>query len=261
MVLTTSTAMTARASCSGRGGCAAARVLLAVSVLLLGSAGSGRGAAAEPAGDRAPAPAVTLRTLLAGTCQEVQRHVESVVGTGVLRSAAERALSCLESFLGQEKVHSVAMFFGMVIRFLAEGAASGLNVIAVYVTEILRVTGFDVAKTLPRFTPEGVTSFAQWGLLALIGYWVLIVVLRLLFAVFRQVFWVVKTVLALWLFGLIVTDRTAAADITAVRLVGLVLVCALLTLLSSASEKSCAVEHRLSCLEGRLKAVEKRKGD
>ncbi|XP_035505427.1 transmembrane protein 109 isoform X2 [Scophthalmus maximus] len=241
MVLTTSTAMTARASCSGRGGCAAARVLLAVSVLLLGSAGSGRGAAAEPAGDRAPAPAVTLRTLLAGTCQEVQRHVESVVGTGVLRSAAE--------------------FFGMVIRFLAEGAASGLNVIAVYVTEILRVTGFDVAKTLPRFTPEGVTSFAQWGLLALIGYWVLIVVLRLLFAVFRQVFWVVKTVLALWLFGLIVTDRTAAADITAVRLVGLVLVCALLTLLSSASEKSCAVEHRLSCLEGRLKAVEKRKGD
>lgn len=31
----------------------------------------------------------------------------------------------------------------MVIRFLAEGAASGLNVIAVYVTEILRVTGFD----------------------------------------------------------------------------------------------------------------------
>ncbi|AWP12126.1 putative transmembrane protein 109-like [Scophthalmus maximus] len=187
--------------------------------------------------------------------------IHSSSSVSCLHAAAQRALSCLESFLGQEKVHSVAMFFGMVIRFLAEGAASGLNVIAVYVTEILRVTGFDVAKTLPRFTPEGVTSFAQWGLLALIGYWVLIVVLRLLFAVFRQVFWVVKTVLALWLFGLIVTDRTAAADITAVRLVGLVLVCALLTLLSSASEKSCAVEHRLSCLEGRLKAVEKRKGD
>lgn len=34
-------------------------------------------------------------------------------------------------------------FLEMVIRFLAEGAASGLNVIAVYVTEILRVTGVD----------------------------------------------------------------------------------------------------------------------
>lgn len=34
-------------------------------------------------------------------------------------------------------------FLEMVIRFLAEGAASGLNVIAVYLTEILRVTGFN----------------------------------------------------------------------------------------------------------------------
>ena len=70
-----------------------------------------------------------------------------------------------------------------------------------------------------------------------------------------------KTVLALWLFGLMVTDKTATADTTAVRLAGLVLVCALLTLLSCASEKSCAVEQRLSVLEGRLRAVEKRKGD
>lgn len=38
-------------------------------------------------------------------------------------------------------------FFETVIRFLAEGAASGLNVIAVYVTEILRVTGFDGGYT------------------------------------------------------------------------------------------------------------------
>lgn len=38
---------------------------------------------------------------------------------------------------------TLQQFLEMVIRFLAEGAASGLNVIAVYVTEILRVTGFD----------------------------------------------------------------------------------------------------------------------
>uniref|UniRef100_A0A671WVV2 Si:dkey-74k8.3 n=1 Tax=Sparus aurata TaxID=8175 RepID=A0A671WVV2_SPAAU len=152
-------------------------------------------------------------------------------------------------------------FFEMVIRFLAEGAASGLNVIAVYVTEILRVTGFDVALTLPRFTPEGVTAIAQWGLVGLIGYWVLTIVLRLLICVVRRVFWVVKTVLALWLFGLIVTDKTASADTTAVRLGGLVLGCVLLTLLTSGSEKTCGVEHRLNSLEGRLKAVEKRKGE
>ncbi len=73
---------------------------------------------------------------------------------------------------------------------------------------------------MPRFTPEGVTAIAQWGLLALIGYWVLTVVLRLLICVVRKVFWVVKTVLALWLFGLIVTDKNASADTTAVRVQG-----------------------------------------
>ncbi|XP_071313622.1 voltage-gated monoatomic cation channel TMEM109-like isoform X2 [Trachinotus anak] len=234
--------MTFRASCSGRGGCAMARFFLTISVLVLGLTvgwAEAEAGQAKPTGESPPT--VTLHTVITGTCQEVQRYAESVLGTGVVRSAAE--------------------FLEMVIRFLAEGAASGLNVIAVYVTEILKVTGFDVALTLPRFTPEGVTAVAQWGLVALIGYWVLTIVLRLLIAVLRRVFWVVKTVLALWLFGLMVTDKTASTDTTAVRVAGLVLVCVLLTLLTSASEKSCVVENRLSSLEGRLKAVEKRKGE
>ncbi|XP_008291368.1 uncharacterized protein LOC103365654 isoform X2 [Stegastes partitus] len=217
-----------------------ARFLLTTYVLaVLGLAAVGW-AGAEQAKAESP-PVVTLRTVITGTCQEIQRYAESVVGTGVMRSAAE--------------------FLETVIRFLAEGAASGLNVIAVYVTEILRVTGFDVALTLPRFTPEGVTAVAQWGLLALIGYWVLTIVLRLLIGVVKQVFWVVKTVLSLWLFGLIVTDKHATADVTAVRLAGLVLGCVMLTLLTSGSEKSFAMEDRVSSLEGRLKAVEKRKGE
>ncbi|KAM9849499.1 uncharacterized protein ACBR49_006797 [Aulostomus maculatus] len=225
------------ASGFGRGGCA---TFLASFALVLGLVAGQTGAEKAQTQEANP-PAVTLRTLVTGTCQEIQRYAESLVGTGVIRSAAE--------------------FLETVIRFLAEGAASGLNVIAVYVTEILRVTGFDATLTLPHFTPEGVTAVAQWGLLALIGYWVLTIVLRLLIGVLRQVFWVVKMVLALWLFGLIVTDRSASADITAVRLGGLVLGCVLLTLLSSSSEKSCAVEQRLSSLEGRVKAVEKRKGE
>ncbi|KAF7660311.1 hypothetical protein LDENG_00284620 [Lucifuga dentata] len=196
-----------------------------------------------PPGESPPpaTPVVTLRSLITGTCHEIHKYAESVVGTGVMRSIAE--------------------FVEMVIHFLAEGAASGLNVIAVYVTEILRVTGFDVALTLPRFTPEGVTAVAQWGLLALIGYWVLSIILRLLIGVLRQVFWVVKTVLSLWLFGLIVSDTTASADTTAIRLAGLVLGYVLLSLISCESEKTVTVENRLSRLEGRLKAVEKRKGD
>ncbi|XP_033989968.1 transmembrane protein 109-like [Trematomus bernacchii] len=230
--------MTFGASGSWRGGCSSARLFLLSTtyVLVLALAGAEQ---AQPGGGSPPP--VTLGTLISGSCLEVQRYAESVVGSGVIRSAAE--------------------FLQMVIRFLAEGAASGLNVIAVYVAEILRVTGFDVALTLPRFTPEGVAAIAQWGLVALIGYWVLTIVLRVLICLVKRVFWVVKTVLALWLFGLIVTEKNATADTTAVRVGGLVLGCVLLTLLTSCSEKTCTVEQRLSTLEGRVKGVEKKKGE
>ncbi|XP_010770067.1 transmembrane protein 109-like isoform X1 [Notothenia coriiceps] len=250
--------MTFGASGSGRGGCSSARLFLLSTtyVLVLALAGAEQ---AQPGGGSPPP--VTLGTLISGSCLEVQRYVESVVGSGVIRSAAERAVLFLESLLGQEHIYTGAMFLQMVIRFLAEGAASGLNVIAVYVAEILRVTGFDVALTLPRFTPEGVAAIAQWGLVALIGYWVLTIVLRLLICLVKRVFWVVKTVLALWLFGLIVTEKNATADTTAVRVGGLVLGCVLLTLLTSCSEKTCTVEQRLSTLEGRVKGVEKKKGE
>ncbi|MED6251260.1 hypothetical protein ATANTOWER_026768 [Ataeniobius toweri] len=235
-----------------------ARAWLSVSVLVLAVSLCWAGAGDEQAKAERP-PVVTLRTVITGTCQELQRYAESLVGAGVIRSAAESAVLYLESMMGQENVHTLAMFLQTAIRFLAEGAASGLNVIAVYVTEILRVTGFDVALTLPRFTPEGVTSVAQWGLVGLIAYWILTILLRLLIAVFKQLFWVVKTVLALWLFGLIVTDKHSSAETTAIRVGVLVLVVVLLTLFTSASEKSSNLEGRLNKLEGRLRAVERRK--
>ncbi|XP_061643449.1 voltage-gated monoatomic cation channel TMEM109-like [Phyllopteryx taeniolatus] len=204
-------------------------------------------AGAEQAKQKAPAagkesrPTVTLRGMLGGSSQEFHSYVESLLGVGAIRSAAE--------------------FLGMVIRFLAEGAASGLNVIAVYVTEILRVTGFDAALTLPRFTPEGVTTVAQWGVVAVIGYWVLTILLRLVIDTLRHVFWLVKMAAVLWLFAMIVSDGSASADTTAVRLGGLVLGYILLTLLTTGSNKNGVLEHRLKSLEGRVKAVEKRKGN
>ncbi|XP_068596653.1 voltage-gated monoatomic cation channel TMEM109 [Brachionichthys hirsutus] len=237
------------ASGSGRGGGHdTRRLFLPICVLVfglaLGWAGAEAGGVDNPSvdGPSVDDPAVvTLRTLVTGACQEVHRYAQSAVGSGVMRSAAQ--------------------FFKTVIRFLAEGAASGLNVIAVYVTEILRVTGFDVARTMPRFTPEGVTAIAQWGLVTLIGYWLLTVILQLLICVVGRVFWLVKALLALCVFGLIVTDRNASTDTTAVRLGVLVLGCVILTLLTSGSEKTLSVDRRLTSLEGRLRAVEKRKAE
>ena len=77
---------------SGRGGCAMARLFLTICALVLGLAVSWAGAEAEQAkaaGGSPQPPAVTLRTVITGTCQEIQRYAESVVGSGVIRSAAE----------------------------------------------------------------------------------------------------------------------------------------------------------------------------
>ncbi|XP_061755911.1 voltage-gated monoatomic cation channel TMEM109-like isoform X2 [Nerophis ophidion] len=196
--------------------------------------------ASHTAGKESP-PTVTLRSLFRGASQELHQYAESLLGTGVIRSVVE--------------------FLQMMIRCVAEGASSGLNVIAVYVTEILRVTGFDATFTLPRFTPEGVITVAQWGILALMGYWGLTILLRLVIGTLRQVFWLVKMAVVLWLFAMIVSDKSASGDTTAVRLGGLVLAYILLSLLTSGSDQTGVLEHRLRSLEGRVKAVEKKKGN
>lgn len=72
-----------------------ARLFRTLGVLVLGSLVSWAGAEAdkaEPTGGSPPV--VTLRTLITGTCQEVQRYAESVVGSGVIRSAAEVRSNC-----------------------------------------------------------------------------------------------------------------------------------------------------------------------
>ncbi|XP_061786387.1 voltage-gated monoatomic cation channel TMEM109 isoform X1 [Nerophis lumbriciformis] len=237
---------------------AAARILL---LLLTSTVLHAEAEQARHATEKESPPTVTLRSLFRGTSQELHQYAESLLGTGVIRSAVESALLFLESLLGQENVYSVAMFLQMVIRCVAEGASSGLNVIAVYVTEILRVTGFDATFTLPRFTPEGVITVAQWGVLALMGYWGLTILLRLVVGTLRQVFWLVKMAVVLWLFAMIVSDKSASGDTTAVRLGGLVLAYILLSLLTSGSDQTGVLEHRLRSLEGRVKAVEKKKGN
>lgn len=63
----------------------------------------------------------TSGSLILEPLDALRRYVESIVGTHAIQICVE--------------------FVEMVLQFVAEGAASGLNVIAVYVSEILRATG------------------------------------------------------------------------------------------------------------------------
>ncbi|KAI1888221.1 hypothetical protein AGOR_G00182780 [Albula goreensis] len=181
------------------------------------------------------------RSLLAGWTEEAHRHLVALVGT----QPVETAVECVQ----------------VAVRFLSEGTASGLNVIGAYVTEILKAAGMDVVLPFPHFTPEGVAAVTQWALLALIGYWVLSLVLRLVASVLRRVMRLLKLVVALVLFGMIVSDNTASTDLTALRLAILVLVYALLGLgwTRAKPEEGGRLGARMRELEGRLKEVERRK--
>ncbi|XP_051513563.1 transmembrane protein 109-like [Myxocyprinus asiaticus] len=170
----------------------------------------------------------------------LRRYMESIVGTHVIGICAE--------------------FVEMLLKFVAEGAASGLNVIAAYVSEILRATGVNETISIPHFTAEGVSTVTKLALLALTSYWILSVLLRVTVAFVRWVFWLLKLVVVLWLFTRIVSDPTASPDTTIMRLTLLVLICAVFGVATSNSgEKAASLESRVSSLEVRVKGMVKKK--
>ncbi|XP_026098546.1 transmembrane protein 109 isoform X2 [Carassius auratus] len=165
-----------------------------------------------------------------------------------------------ESIVGTHAIEIGAEFVEMLLKFVAEGAASGLNVIAVYVSEILRATGVNETVSVPHFTAEGVSAVTKWALLALIAYWLLSLLLRVTVMLVKRVFWLIKAVVVLWLFVRIIGDPAASNEVTTMRLILLVLTCAVFGVAtSSGGGTGGSLESRMSKLEGQVKGLEKMK--
>ncbi|XP_056327862.1 uncharacterized protein LOC130241107 isoform X1 [Danio aesculapii] len=189
----------------------------------------------------------------------LRRYVESIVGTHAIKMCLENAVLYLDSVFGPENIYSFAMFVEMVLQFVAEGAASGLNVIAVYVSEILRATGANEIVSIPHFTAEGVSAVTKWALLALLGYYLLYFLLRITVGLVRRVFWLVKPVVVAWVFVRIVSDPIASPEVTTMRLILLVLICAVFAVAtSSGGGRNGSLESRISKLEGQVNGTEKK---
>lgn len=111
-----------------------------------------------------------------------------------------------------------------------------------------------------HFTPEGVVFVAQWALLAVLGYWLLSLAVCLLAGVVRRTLFLLKLTVAIAIFGLIMSDRGASAETTAMRLAGLVLACVLLGIGPSSfrGDSSAHLEQKVKVLERRLREVEKK---
>ncbi|XP_035645158.1 transmembrane protein 109 [Oncorhynchus keta] len=145
-----------------------------------------------------------------------------------LTDLSQEAHSYLVHLVGARSVETAQKCFFRLVKYLAAVAASGANVVMKYLTQFLRAAGVDVQMPVNSITPDAVVYIGQWLLLALIGYWLLSLAFRLVASTLRRVLWLLKLGVVLGLFGLILSDRSAETETTALRLAGLVSVCVLL---------------------------------
>lgn len=196
--------------------------------------------------------------------------VESHSGSGMIQDIrtaltelAEEGRAYLGRVAGEQTVLSVQKAFTQVLGVVAGGIAGGLNVLLKYISNLLETAGVHVNVPVGRVTPDGLIFVAKWVLLALIGYWLLSLALRLVASTLRRTLWLLKVGIAVGGFGLILSDHEASSETTAMRLAVLVFVCVLLGVGSgrgsSTADKTAQLEQQVKILERRLRDIERRR--
>lgn len=186
-----------------------------------------------------------------GMIQELRTALADLAGEG---------RTYLHRLAGEKTVLSVLEASSQALHVVAGGLAGGLNVLLQYVSQFLQAAGVQGSPPV-KVTPEGLIFVAQWVLLALIGYWLFSLAVRLVASTLRQVLWLLKVSIALVCFGLILRDHSVGTETMAIRLAVLVLVCVLLGIGSSrgsnATYKTAHLEEQIKILERRLREIEK----
>ncbi|XP_074553512.1 voltage-gated monoatomic cation channel TMEM109 [Halichoeres trimaculatus] len=210
--------------------------------------------------------------LLCGLASSVwgEKVLESHSGSGMIQDIrtaltelAEEGRAYLGRVAGEQTVVSVQKAFSQVLGVVAGSFAGGLNVLLKYISNLLETAGVHVNVPVDRVTPDGLIFVAKWVVLALIGYWLLSLILRLVASTLRRTLWLLKLAMAVGCFGLILSDHEASSETTAMRLAVLVFVCVLLGVGSgrgsSAADKTAHLEQQVKTLERRLREMEKRR--
>lgn len=179
----------------------------------------------------------------------------------MLTELTEEGRAFLGSMIGEQTVNSINKAFSQVVAVVAGGLASCLNILQKNLSHLLEAAGLTVNLPVQSVTTEGVIFVAQWLILALIGYWLLSLALRLVASTLRRALWLLKLGVALGCFGLILSDGSATSETTAVRLAVLVFVCVILGVGrgrgSVVEDKAAHLEEQVRILERRLREMER----
>ncbi|XP_068178117.1 voltage-gated monoatomic cation channel TMEM109 [Antennarius striatus] len=174
---------------------------------------------------------------------------------------AEQGRVYVGRLAGEQTVLSVQKAFSQVLNVVVGSLAAGLNVLLQYVSHLLQTAGIQADFPTYKVTPEGLIFVARWVIVALIGYWLLSLALRLVASTLRRALWLLKLSMALVCFGLILSDRSVDTETMAIRMAVLVFVCVLLGVWTSqgpnVADKTARLEHQIKILERRLREMER----
>ncbi|CAN9510655.1 unnamed protein product [Ophioblennius macclurei] len=187
-----------------------------------------------------------------GTIHELRVALADLAGEG---------RNYLGRLAGEQTLTSVQKAFTQVLKVVAEGLASGLNVLLQHISNLLEVAGLQVGFQMKKVTSEGVIFVVQWLLVALISYWLISLVTRLLASTLKRIMWLLKVFLAAALFAYILKDYQVGTETMAIRLFFLVCACVLFgvgtPVGSTVANKTTRLEQQVKILEKRLRDIEK----
>ncbi|XP_037619412.1 transmembrane protein 109 isoform X2 [Sebastes umbrosus] len=178
-----------------------------------------------------------------------------------LSELAGEGRSYLGRMAGEQTLLSVQKAFSQVLGVVAGSVSVGLNVLLQYVSHFLQAAGIQGGFPISKVTPEGLIFVAQWVLVALIGYWLISFVFRLVASTLKRALWLLKLGVALVCFGFILSDHSVGTDTMVIRLAVLVCVCVLLGVGtgrgSNPADQTAHLEEQVKVLERRLREMER----
>ncbi|XP_074852115.1 voltage-gated monoatomic cation channel TMEM109 [Carettochelys insculpta] len=200
---------------------------------------------------------IFLHVVVAGTHEESWR--KAAIHADFLSQLAQGMRETLEEWIGQDTLQLVTENVSSMFWIVSSAISAGLitfSGIAGQVLSAFGINGDHVVQPL-KLGPAQVQTVLLWGLVAVVGYWLLSQLLGLLLGILGHVMWGLKAAFFLGCFLLIVLE-VPNHSVQALLLLGLLTLYALLGRLSRARRSGSQLEAKVRNLERQVEELRSR---
>ncbi|CAI5763025.1 Transmembrane protein 109 [Podarcis lilfordi] len=175
-------------------------------------------------------------------------------------SQVGRAMSeTMEDLIGRENFRILNENISSLVWMVSSGISAALFVVAQITGQLLTSFGIagERATQFLKLNPEQVQTALLWGLAALLGYWVLSLLLSVLVAILSRIMWGLKFVLFGACFMFIVTS-VPDRSVQTMLLSGLLTLYVLLGWLSGSNHSGARLEAEVRSLKCQVAELQRR---